>query len=148
MSKRNLEPIPAPMAGEPAECSAARISEIYSQHLDHCYECNYDKECQACYADGQHPPEAHSCNCTENGWGTKTRRVIRELASARVETAQARPDFVYRVEFSASEIYEAIAALGQAIEYRRAMGHGITSRLERLRERLSNTRGTPKASTT
>lgn len=43
-------------------------------HLDSCGDCNYDRECNACAADGEHAPEAHACNCKYNGKGLALRK--------------------------------------------------------------------------
>lgn len=58
--------------------SAARI---WNGHLETCDDCNYGRDCTACAADGEHPPEHHACNCSVNGTGQKLR------ASADAETA-------------------------------------------------------------
>jgi len=50
--------------------SAARI---WNAHLETCSDCNYDGDCTACVADGDHEPSAHACNCSVNGTGQKLR---------------------------------------------------------------------------
>ncbi len=56
-------------------------------HLVICSDCNYDRDCTACSAGGEHPPEAHNCNCELNGTGARirhdaTHRTIAECLAA------------------------------------------------------------------
>lgn len=46
---------------------------IWDEHLDSCRACNYDRDCTACVADGEHEPSSHACNCPKNGTGAKLR---------------------------------------------------------------------------
>lgn len=90
MSTRNTQPTPPRTDGESTASYLARLESLYDAHLGSCYDCDYNKECQACYADGDHPPEVHSCNCSEHGWGTRVSRAIRE-ARKESESTEGEP---------------------------------------------------------
>jgi len=55
---------------------------IWNGHLENCRACNYDLDCVACVADGEHPPEHHACNCPVNGTGPRLRAAADAEAKA------------------------------------------------------------------
>ncbi len=77
MSKRNNEPPPCKLGGESYEQYRKRAENMYYDHLSGCDDCNYDRECTACYADGSYAPDVHSCNCSVHGYGVKLTRIFR-----------------------------------------------------------------------
>ena len=88
----NVEPVPAREPGEVDAAYAARLSTIYYEHCSWCDDCNYDRECVACAADGEYGPTSHSCNCGEHGWGQRTYDTVRRLEEKFMPIGLAPPN--------------------------------------------------------
>lgn len=78
--------LPSRGVDESAADFYARVATLYEQHLDACADCNYDRECVACCADGD---AGHSCNCdwagTDDGYGHKLHKIVKSARAAVAE---------------------------------------------------------------